>query len=59
MPVSTGTMSDETIDRVLDVNLRGTILTVQAFLPLLLAFVYGWVAERSADRAWAATAKAS
>jgi hypothetical protein len=32
--------------------------TAFAFLPLLLAFVYGWAAERGADRAWAATAAA-
>jgi hypothetical protein len=29
-----------------------------AFLPLLLAFVYGWTAESGGDRTWAATAAA-
>jgi hypothetical protein len=33
-------------------------VTSFAFLPLLLLFVYGWVAERSGGRAWAATAAA-
>jgi hypothetical protein len=32
--------------------------TTFAFLPLLLAFVYGWAAERGVDRGWAATAAA-
>jgi hypothetical protein len=32
--------------------------TTFAFLPLLLAFVYGWTAERGAGRAWAVTAAA-
>ena len=32
--------------------------TTFAFFPLVLAFVYGWVAERGVGRAWAATAGA-